>query len=76
MKGYLINCKSSSLISYVVYVLCKYGTHVYINVSSLLDRKILVGENLANCELLAKISSPIFTGTLKMYLAYALTVAH
>ena len=46
MKGYLINCKSSSLISFVVYVLCKYGTHVYINVSSLLDRKILVGENL------------------------------
>ena len=33
-------------------------------------------EKLVNHELFAKISSPIFTDTLKMYMAYALTVAY
>ena len=31
--------------------------------------------NLANCELFAKFSLPIFTDTLKMYLAHPLTLA-
>ena len=37
------------------------------------NRKYLAGEKLVNCELFAKISSRIFTDTLKMY---ALTVAY
>ena len=32
--------------------------------------------NFANCEPFTKISSPIFTDTLKMYLAYARTVTY
>ena len=38
--------------------------------------EILVGEKLANLENLPKFSLPLFTDTLKMYVAYALTVTY
>ena len=47
--------------------------------STTIHGKYLAGEklaNLVNCEVFTRISSPIFTDTLKLYLACALTVAY